>query len=114
LKHYELVDHVLYDAPPINDLACDRMETIILFWIFGMITGELEDIAKEHDIAAHQIWCMIEHQFIGNSEMCALHLDAMFRNFIQGDLLVSGSATVKCMQFISTPRSATSSRVTSQ
>jgi hypothetical protein len=32
---------------------------------------------------------MLEHQFIGNSEMCALHLDAMLCNFLQGDLSVS-------------------------
>jgi hypothetical protein len=36
-----------------------------------------------------QVWLMLEHQFIGNSEMCALHLDAMFCNFLQGDLSVS-------------------------
>jgi hypothetical protein len=32
---------------------------------------------------------MIEHQFIGNTETCMLHLDATFRNFIQGDLSMS-------------------------
>jgi hypothetical protein len=32
---------------------------------------------------------VLEHQFIGNSEMHTLHLDATFRNFIQNYLLVS-------------------------
>jgi hypothetical protein len=65
------------------------METIILSWIFNTITSVLRDITKEHDVVAHQIWHTIEHQFISNSEMRALHLDAMFHNFIQGDLSVS-------------------------
>jgi hypothetical protein len=30
LKRYELTDHVLSDAPPINDPTWDCMETIIL------------------------------------------------------------------------------------
>jgi hypothetical protein len=36
-----------------------------------------------------QIWLTLEHQFTGNSEIRALHLDATFRNFVQDDLLVS-------------------------
>jgi hypothetical protein len=54
-----------------------------------MIPSELQDIAKEHDIAARQIWHTIEYQFISNNETCTLHLDVMFHNFIQGDLSVS-------------------------
>jgi hypothetical protein len=54
-----------------------------------MISGELQDIAKEHSIAACQIWLTLEHQFIGNSETRALHLDTTFYNFIQDDLSVS-------------------------
>jgi hypothetical protein len=30
LKCYKLADHVLFDTPPINDPAWDRIETIIL------------------------------------------------------------------------------------
>jgi hypothetical protein len=65
------------------------MEAAILSWIFAMIIDELQDIAKEHNIAAHQIWRMIEHQFISNSKMRMLHLDATFQNFVQGDLSMS-------------------------
>jgi hypothetical protein len=54
-----------------------------------MISGELQDIAKEHSIAACQIWLTLKHQFIGNSETRALHLDTTFCNFIQDDLSVS-------------------------
>jgi hypothetical protein len=41
LKCYDLIDHVLSDAPRINDPAWERMMSIVLSWIFGMITGEL-------------------------------------------------------------------------
>jgi hypothetical protein len=44
LKCYELTDHVLSDS-----------------WIFGMITGELQDIIKEHGVTVCQIWHMIDH-----------------------------------------------------
>jgi hypothetical protein len=58
------------------------METVVLSWIFGTITDELQDIGKEHDVAARKFWHTIKHQFIGNSETCALHLDTTFRNFV--------------------------------
>jgi hypothetical protein len=82
LKHYELADYILFDTPPINDLAWDHMETVILSENFGMITGELQDIAKEHGVATHHVWCTIEHQFIGNSGMRTLHLETTLHNFI--------------------------------
>jgi hypothetical protein len=89
LKRYELTDYVISDDPLVNDLAWDRMETVVLSWIFGMITGELQDITKEHGVVAHQVWHMIEHKFIGNNKTCALHLDGSFHNFVQGDLSVN-------------------------
>jgi hypothetical protein len=89
LKRYELTDYVISDDPLVNDPAWDRMETVVLSWIFGMITGELQDITKEHGVVAHQVWHMIEHKFIGNNKTCALHLDGSFHNFVQGDLSVN-------------------------
>jgi hypothetical protein len=86
LKRYELGNHVLSDTLLVNGPTKDRMDTVILSWIFGTITGELQDIAKEHGVIVHQIWRTIEHQFIGNSETRMLHLDTTFCNFVQGDL----------------------------
>jgi hypothetical protein len=82
LKHYELADYILFDTPPINDLAWDRMEIGILSEIFGMITGKLQDIAKEHGVATPHVWRTIEHQFIGNSGTRTLQLEATLHNFI--------------------------------
>jgi hypothetical protein len=64
------------------------MESVFLSCIFGTINGELQDIAKEHYVITHQVWLTLEHQFIGNSEMCT--------------------------HFILTPRSTTSYKATSR
>jgi hypothetical protein len=89
LKHYELIDHVLSDAPPFNNPAWDLMEIVVLSRIFSTITDKLQDIAKDHDVTARQVWHTIEHQFIGNSETSMLQLEATFHNFVQGDLSVN-------------------------
>jgi hypothetical protein len=65
------------------------MDSVVVSWIFGTISIDLQDIARERGISARQTWLTLENQFIGNSETRALHLDAMFRNFVQGDLSMS-------------------------
>jgi hypothetical protein len=41
------------------------------------------------DSTARDIWLALEEQFLGNQETRALHLDAKFRNFCQGDLNIT-------------------------
>jgi hypothetical protein len=65
------------------------MDSVVVSWIFGTISIDLQDIARERGISTHQTWLTLENQFIGNSETRALHLDAMFCNFVQGDLLMT-------------------------
>jgi hypothetical protein len=89
LKRYALDDHVLSDAVPVNSPAWDRMDSVVVSWIFGTITAELQDIARERGVTARQTWLTLENQFIGTSEARALHLDATFRNFVQGDLTMN-------------------------
>jgi hypothetical protein len=62
------------------------MDSVVVSWIFGTISIDLQDIARERGISARQTWLTLGNQFIGNSETRALHLDAMFHNFVQGDL----------------------------
>jgi hypothetical protein len=76
-------------VPSINDPSWKCMESVVISWIFGTINGELQDIAKECCIVVHQILLMIQHQLIGNSETCMIHLNATFCKFIQGDLSMS-------------------------
>jgi hypothetical protein len=46
-------------------------------------------VVREHGCTARHLWLAIENQFLGNHEQFTLHLDTVFRNFVQGDLSVS-------------------------
>jgi hypothetical protein len=46
-------------------------------------------VIRERGATARHLWLAIENQFLGNREQHTLHLDAAFRNFVQGDLTVS-------------------------
>ena len=50
---------------------------------------ELQDVVREAGGTAHHVWVALESQFWGNRETRALHLDAAFRSFTQGDLFVT-------------------------
>ena len=65
------------------------MDSVVLNWISNSITPELHQVVRERDATARHLWLAIENQFLGNREQRTLHLDAAFRNFVQGDLTVS-------------------------
>jgi hypothetical protein len=46
-------------------------------------------VVRERGATARHLWLAIENQFLGNREQRTFHLDAAFRNFVQGDLTVS-------------------------
>jgi hypothetical protein len=50
LNGYDFANHVLSDVRPINDPAWECMESVVISWIFGTITSELQDITKERNI----------------------------------------------------------------
>jgi hypothetical protein len=50
---------------------------------------DLYQVVWERGCTARHLWLAIENQFLGNREQRTLHLDAAFRNFVQGDLSVS-------------------------
>ena len=89
LQRYAFDDHVTSDAASSTSPAWRRMGSVVLSWIFGTITIELQDIVRKRGSTAHQAWLAIEEQFLGNRETRALHLDAVFRTFVQGDLDVN-------------------------
>jgi hypothetical protein len=65
------------------------MDSVVLNWISNSITPELHQVVRERGATARHLWLAIENQFLGNHEQRTLHLDAAFRNFVQGDLTVS-------------------------
>jgi hypothetical protein len=88
LHHYALDDHILFDvADP--SIYWARLDSIVMTWILGTLSPELHEIVREPTETARQAWLAIEAQFLGNSELRVLQLDARFRVFKQGDLSVS-------------------------
>jgi len=88
LERYSLTDHVLSDevsAVP----AWRRMDAIIRSWLFGTLTAELQETVRVRDDTARITWLRLDQHFRGNHETRALHLDADFRIFEQGDLSIT-------------------------
>ena len=69
-------------------MAWLRLDSVAIFWIFGTISLDLQDLVRTHGGTARQAWVALEGQFLGNAEYRALQLDATFRTFEQGDLSV--------------------------
>jgi hypothetical protein len=55
LERYELAAHVLLDTHA-NDPSWKRMDNVVVSWIFGTISIDLQDIARERGISARQTW----------------------------------------------------------
>ncbi|XP_025806729.1 uncharacterized protein LOC112885293 [Panicum hallii] len=89
LERYALLDHIDSDVASSTDPGWRRMDSIVLNWISNSITPELHQVVRERGATARHLWLAIENQFLGNHEQRTLHLDAAFRNFVQGDLSVS-------------------------
>jgi hypothetical protein len=88
LQRYALIEHVTADAPS-NDPGWIRMDSVVLNWISNSISSELHQVVRERAYTACHLWLAIESQFLGNREQRTLHLDVVFRTFVQGGLSVS-------------------------
>jgi hypothetical protein len=87
LRCYALDDHVLSD---VSDLSVywPRLDKIVVAWILGTLSPDLHGIVQELTEIARQVWFTIEAQFLGNSELRVLQLNARFCAFKQGDLSI--------------------------
>jgi hypothetical protein len=86
LQRYALIKHVTDDTPS-NDLGWIRMDSVVLNWISNSISADLHQVVRERGCTTRYLWLAIENQFLGNHEQRTLHLDAAFRNFVQGGVL---------------------------
>ena len=87
LRRYALADHVLSAVPdPSEDWLL--MDEVVLSWIHGTLTAELQDIVHVPDATAHRIWGALEAQFLGHRQTRILYLETAFRQLAQGDLSV--------------------------
>lgn len=89
LGKYSLTSHVLSNIVRRDSADWSRMDCVVLEWLYGTITPDLCEIVMENGVTAHAVWRALEGQFIVNRETRALHLDAEFRAFVQGDLTIS-------------------------
>jgi hypothetical protein len=88
LQRYALIKHITDDAPS-NDSGWTRMDSAVLNWISNSISTDLHQVVRERSCTTCHLWLAIENQFLGNREQRTLHLDAVFRTFVQGDLSVN-------------------------
>jgi hypothetical protein len=65
------------------------MDNVVLSWLFGTITVELQDMVRVHGGTTWDVWLAIEDHFLGNQETRALHLDFAFHTFVQGNLSIN-------------------------
>jgi hypothetical protein len=88
LQRYALFKHVTDDTLS-KDPGWIRLDSVVLNWISNSISADLHQVVRERGCTARHLWLTIENQFLGNREQRTLHLDAVFRTFIQGDLSVN-------------------------
>jgi hypothetical protein len=82
----------LLDAPTLDDRHWRRMDSVVLSWLLGTITVDLQETTRAcnrgRERTAQQLWVALQEQFLGNREAHALHLNTQFQLFVQGDLSV--------------------------
>jgi hypothetical protein len=88
LQRNALIKHVTNDALS-NDPGWIRMDSVVLNWISNSNSADLHQVVRECDCTACHLWLAIENQFLGNRDQHTLHLDVVFRTFVQGDLSVN-------------------------
>jgi hypothetical protein len=65
------------------------MDSVVLNRINNSISADLHQVVRERGCTTRHLWLAIENQFFGNREQRTLHLDAVFRTFVQGDLSIN-------------------------
>jgi hypothetical protein len=90
LRRYALDSHILSDTPArARDPAWRRRDCIVMSWISGTISSDLQDIVRTPDPTARVMWLSLKTHFLGNAQTRALQLNAELRTLEQGNLSVS-------------------------
>jgi hypothetical protein len=79
---------VLLDTTYVSIPTWDRIYSVVKSWIWGTISPDFHDITRQLGHIACDAWLALENHFLSNCETRALHIDATFRSFVQGDLSV--------------------------
>jgi hypothetical protein len=81
LCRYALEAHILFNTTEPSE-SWFRMDQVVLTWIFGTITAELQDIAGELDNTARRVWVALETHFRGNYQARKLYLEVAFHQLV--------------------------------
>jgi hypothetical protein len=90
---YSLQDHIYSDHATSALPDWTRMNAVVKSWLYSTISSDLAEAVIDHRATAREAWLAIEGHFLGNQETRALHLDAKFRAFAQGDLSITDYCT---------------------
>jgi hypothetical protein len=71
----------------------DRIDMVLKSWLYSTMLPELQDVTRQHDHTAYTVWLALKNCYIDNQETRAPHIDATFRNFVQGYLNVNDYCT---------------------
>ena len=89
LGKYALTRHVLDDQVfPVRP-AWLQADCVVLTWIFGTVSGDLQQSLMIRQRPAREAWCYLEDEFLGQKESRALLLETQFRNLRQDSMSIT-------------------------
>ncbi|XP_012699143.1 uncharacterized protein LOC105913792 [Setaria italica] len=89
LGKYALTRHVLEDEAFPTRPAWVQADCVVLTWIHGTVSGDLQQSLMMRQRPAREAWCYLEDEFLGQRESRALLLETQFRNFRQDSLTIT-------------------------
>ncbi|XP_071727935.1 uncharacterized protein [Rutidosis leptorrhynchoides] len=91
-RAYEVLDHIILATtddsssttpstpPPTRTASWERLDAIVLQWIYGTISLPLLRTVYKDDSTAQQAWERLKRIFHDNKNSCAVHLQHQFAN----------------------------------
>ncbi|XP_066373358.1 uncharacterized protein [Miscanthus floridulus] len=89
LGKYALTRHVLNDEAFPSRPAWVQANCVILTWIYGTVSNDLQQSLMMWQRPARSAWCYLEDEFLCQRESRALLLETQFRNFRQDALSIT-------------------------
>jgi hypothetical protein len=100
LGKYALTSHVLEDESFPDRPAWVQTNCVVLTWIYGTISNDLQQSLMLRQFSARGAWCYLEDEFLGQKESRALLPETQFRNFCQGSLNITDYC--RCLESMAT------------
>ena len=75
LGKYALTRHVLDDEAFLLHPAWVQEDCVVLMWIYGTISNDLQQSLMMHQRPTHRAWCYLEDEFLSQRESRALLLE---------------------------------------